>query len=238
MSVEELPSPSASNLPLNSPPAARSKRKTATVAGLGMVFIALAVFTELPLLAEMAASETHVVRALRTDADLSVIVGPEFVGHVMMDMTSLGGYVLLILLCVSTIGYLRFQQDAQRNLVKYSVLGGYFLHLLLKGAFRRGRPDSVPHLVHAGMSSFPSGHAMMSAIVYFTLALIFSRRTSIAGLQKFYWTLAAIITLLVGTSRVFLGVHFPTDVVAGWCAGGIWVILCTTVWDKFASRKS
>jgi undecaprenyl-diphosphatase len=104
--------------------------------------------------------------------------------------------------------------------------GGWLLNGLLKEAFARPRPDIVPHLREVMTLSFPSGHALTSAVVYLTLGALLMRIAK-RPLMKFYcMSVAMLATALVGASRVYLGVHYPTDVLAGWLVGLSWALLC------------
>ena len=100
---------------------------------------------------------------------------------------------------------------------------------LLKLGFARPRPDLVPHAVEVYTASFPSGHAMLSAVTYLTLGALLIRVQPRWRVKVYILFLAISITLLVGTSRVYLGVHWPTDVLAGWCVGAAWALLCWLV---------
>ena len=107
-----------------------------------------------------------------------------------------------------------------------AVAGGCVLSLGLKSLFDRPRPELVPHLMTAYFSSFPSGHSMMSAVVYGTLGSVLSTLVTRRRLKFYFLALAAIIAGMVGVSRVYLGVHYPTDVLAGWSAGLAWSTTC------------
>jgi undecaprenyl-diphosphatase len=107
-----------------------------------------------------------------------------------------------------------------------AVGGGMLLSAGLKMGFERARPDLVPHHTRVYTASFPSGHAMLSAVVYLTLAALLARVQSERRVKTMIIVLAVLLTLLVGMSRVYLGVHWPTDVLAGWCGGAAWASLC------------
>jgi undecaprenyl-diphosphatase len=137
---------------------------------------------------------------------------------------------VLTLMTIAVTGFLLI--DGKRGaavLVLASVIGGVVLSSLLKLGVDRPRPDLVPHLVEEYTASFPSGHAMLSAVVYLTLGGLLSRVEGPRRIKIYFLSVAVILTLLIGLSRGFLGVHWPTDVLAGWCAGAAWAVLCWRV---------
>jgi undecaprenyl-diphosphatase len=99
----------------------------------------------------------------------------------------------------------------------------------LKSFFHRPRPDLVPHLAQVYTSSFPSGHAMLSATVFLTIGALLGRFVQEPVLKAYFLIVAGVLTLLVGVSRVYVGVHYPTDVLAGWTAGLAWALICWLV---------
>lgn len=154
-------------------------------------------------------------------------IGPDWVHEVMRDLTALGGIAVLTLTTVAVIGYFALQRKyASMLYVIVTVGGGLLVSSAAKEAFDRPRPDLVPYgsLVHT--ASFPSGHSMMAAVAYLTLGVLVARTLSRTRLKVYVLMLAVFATLLVGISRVYLGVHWPTDVVAGWLAGVVWASVC------------
>lgn len=154
-------------------------------------------------------------------------VGPDWVEEVMRDLTALGGIAVLTLTTVAVIGFFLLQRKYALMLyVIVAVGGGLLMSSAAKEAFDRPRPDLVPYgsLVHT--ASFPSGHSMMAAVAYLTLGVLVARTLSRTRLKVYVLMLAVFATLLVGISRVYLGVHWPTDVVAGWLAGVVWASVC------------
>jgi undecaprenyl-diphosphatase len=171
-----------------------------------------------------------VIRALREPGDPADPLGPRWVEEGARDVTALGGYAVLTLLVAGVVGYtLIARHYPAALLVLAATLGGVVLSSVLKGVYARPRPDLVPHLSHVSTSSFPSGHAMLSAVVYLTLGALLARLVDGWWAKLYFVAVAVVLAGLVGASRVYLGVHYPTDVVAGWSAGVAWAVLCWLV---------
>jgi Membrane-associated phospholipid phosphatase len=151
---------------------------------------------------------------------------------------SLGGYFCLILFTAVTAGYLYLDQKKflSRFLIA-SALSGYIVSTVLKMTFQRARPDLVPHLDVVASSSFPSGHSMNAAVVYLTLGTLLATAARRQRLKVYVIGVALFITVMVGLSRIYLGVHYPTDVLAGWMAGLVWAILCYLVARILQKRR-
>jgi undecaprenyl-diphosphatase len=122
--------------------------------------------------------------------------------------------------------------------VVIAVGGGTLLSFLLKGGFDRPRPELVPHGSYVYTASFPSGHSMMSAVVYLTLGALLVRIHPKRRTKAYILTIAVITTLAVGVSRVYMGVHWPSDVLGGWTLGAAWALLCWLVarWLKMRGQ--
>jgi undecaprenyl-diphosphatase len=114
-------------------------------------------------------------------------------------------------------------------LLVVATAGGLLVALLLKGLFDRPRPPFDSGAGYIATSSFPSGHSLLSAIVYLTVGALLARATSRYRVKLYFLTVAMLVTFLVGISRIYLGVHYPTDVLAGWSVGLIWALLCWLV---------
>lgn len=180
---------------------------------------------------EVTEGDTHaldeaILMSLRTPGDPTDPIGPVWVEETMRDLTALGGIAILTLVTLAIAGYLAFRRGwEQIALLAAAVLGAILLSTLLKSGFDRPRPDLVPHGARVLTASFPSGHAMISAAVYLTLGAMLASVQTSRRLKTYFVSLAVLLTLLIGVSRVYLGVHWPSDVLAGWSAGASWAIL-------------
>lgn len=177
--------------------------------------------------------DEHILLSLRNPLNHALGIGPSWLMSVMRDVSALGGVAVLTLMIASISGALLLRGRHRMTLFLWaSIAGGTVGMLVLKSFFQRPRPSIVPHLVDITQTSFPSGHSMVSAIVYLTLAALLARATSRPILRIYYLAVGICLTLLIGFSRVYLGVHYPTDVLAGWCAGAGWASVCylITTW--------
>lgn len=210
-----------------------SAAEFATLAAIAIAAAALLGF--FVLVDEVVEGKTHafdeaVLRALRNPVDPKDPIGPWWMEAMVRDLTALGGTTVLALITAAAVGYLLIDgKRATALFVIVSVLGGTLVGTLLKQAFARPRPDLVAHLVDVHTLSFPSAHAMMSATTFLTLGALLARVQPRPALKAYLLGLAVVLTLLVGASRVYLGVHWPTDVLAGWCAGAAWAMMCLAV---------
>jgi undecaprenyl-diphosphatase len=183
------------------------------------------------------AFDRKLLLAMRRPGDLAPI-GPPAVQDAARDITALGGVVVVVLLTVVTGGFLVL--DGKRRMALFvcgSVLSGLIASTILKDLFVRPRPDLVPRAAYSSGASFPSGHSMMSAITYLTLGALLARSQERKRLKAYFFLLAALLTLMVGVSRVYLGVHWPTDVLAGWTAGAVWALFCWLAARWLQSRR-
>jgi undecaprenyl-diphosphatase len=179
-----------------------------------------------------------VLGVLRQAADPGQLKGPRWLRAGAEDLTALGSPTVLGLTVLAVTGYL-FLHGLYRNglFIFLASVGGWVLNWLLKAAFARTRPDIVPHLREVMSSSFPSGHALTSAAVYLTLGALLMRIAE-GRLAKYYCiAMAMLLAFLVGSSRVLLGVHYPTDVVAGWLIGMTWALFCWIV-ERTLERRA
>lgn len=183
------------------------------------------------------AFDRKLLLAMRHPRDLAPI-GPPAVQDAARDTTALGGVVILGLVTAITAGFLALDGKGRMAVfVLGSVLGGLAASTLLKDLFHRARPDIVPHAVYVATTSFPSGHSMLSAATYLTLGALLARSHQRRRFKAYFLLLAALLTALVGVSRVYLGVHWPTDVLAGWTAGAVWALLCWLIARRLQSGR-
>lgn len=200
-------------------------------AGATLLFIALAANAPKGTYVE---AELSLMRALRHDG---VPVGPHWLASAVRDLTALGSAVVLLLLIALILGYLCLRRRYRLALlVMVSTLGGEILNTALKNSFERARPDASLRLVEVTSTSFPSGHAMAASIFYLTIGMVLARATTRRREKIYFLATAILLTALAGCSRVYLGVHYPTDVLAGWSAGAAWALLCGFVADVLARR--
>jgi undecaprenyl-diphosphatase len=176
---------------------------------------------------EPLAFDRTVMLSFRDPANPSLSIGPPWLWEAARDVTSLGSIIVLAILLIAVVGYLLLEHQRRAAwLMLGAVVGGVVLNDLLKFAFARPRPDAVSSAVQVFTSSFPSGHAALSAITYLTLGAILARTHTSVRMRIYVMSLAVTVTGLVGLSRVYLGVHYPTDVLAGWCVGAAWAMAC------------
>ena len=167
------------------------------------------------------------VLAMRNPHDLSQPLGPPWLAEVGRDVTAIGSVTMIGITILAAAGFLIVNRNYRRMLILLiSTTSGIGLSVFLKSAFDRPRPDIVPHLTPVYTSSFPSGHSMMSAVAYLTLAVLIAPVLQKFWLRFYVFALASSVTILVGLSRIYLGVHYPTDVLAGWAAGLVWALAC------------
>jgi undecaprenyl-diphosphatase len=172
-----------------------------------------------------ASFDEAVLLAMRTPADLADPWGPRWFEMLVRDCTALGDAGVLTVITLVVCGFLLLQGKTRVTvLVVVAVAGAMLLSTLLKRGFDRPRPALVPHDVRYDSASFPSGHAMLAAVVYLTLGALLARVQPHRRLKSYVLGVAVGLTVLVGCSRVYLGVHWPTDVLAGWAAGAAWAL--------------
>jgi undecaprenyl-diphosphatase len=194
----------------------------AVVAGL-WIFVGLAGEV---LEGDTQAFDRWLLQALRSPEDPAWPRGPRWLVEVGRDVTAFGSPVVVGLLTTAVLGYLWLQKRyGALWFVVVATAGGGLLGRLLKEVFARERPDPLPCLWESS-PSFPSGHAVLAAVVYLTVGILLARLEPRLLLKVYFLGVMMALAFLVGLSRVYLGVHYPTDVLAGWTVGLVWGLLC------------
>lgn len=181
--------------------------------------------------------DNQILVALRTAADPSKPIGPAWVKPVALDITALGSAAVLTLIVLLICGYLALERKfTAAFLILFATGTGALLSNTLKYAVNRDRPTVVPHLAEFSRMSFPSGHSMLSAVVFLTLAVLLAQTVDQRRSKIYLICAALLLAFLVGLSRLILGVHYPTDVLAGWTAGTVWALLCWLAAARLQSK--
>lgn len=187
------------------------------------------------------AFDRAIIYALRTPGDPHRPIGPDWLNTAALDFTALGSVTVLTLFIVLVCGLclsLRHWREALFLLVAAG--GGLFLTDLLKDLFQRDRPPQILHAAAAAGTSFPSGHATLSTTVFLTFGVLIAHFSKRKRVRIYALTAAVILALGVGCTRVYLGVHWPTDVLAGWCVGSAWALIWWGVaigWERATHRR-
>ncbi|WP_338501437.1 phosphatase PAP2 family protein [Sphingomonas kaistensis] len=187
---------------------------------------------------DIFAFDKTVLLSLRLAHDPATPIGPHWLPRIVLDITAIGGVTVLTLITVLVVGFLVVSRSGRTAaFVAAAVASGASASAALKSFFVRPRPEIVPHLIEAASTSFPSGHAMNSAMVYLTLATLIARTQERVAVRLYLVGAAIILTLMVGMTRVFLGVHWPSDVLAGWGIGALWAVLCSLTAKLFQRER-
>ena len=175
-----------------------------------------------------------VLLALRHATAPEKPLGPLWLQTAARDVTSLGSPAVLTLVTAACLGFLALKRQWDAAIfVLASICGGSVLSSALKNLLQRARPSFAAAAAETQTYSFPSGHAFLSAVTFLTLGALLARMEPRPGVKIYILAVAIVITILVGISRVYIGAHWPSDVLAGWCAGAAWAILCWLVAERF-----
>lgn len=213
-------------------------RILAAFLAVGTLLALVAVLGSEMLEGETAGFDRWALLGLRRAGDPAIPLGPDWLVRAMVDFTALGGVAVLTLVTLLVAGFLlTSRKPALALLVLVSVAAGGLVSSLLKSLFLRPRPQLVEHLVQVSSASFPSGHAMNSAVVYLTLAALLARSMADWRLRTYILLVSISLVVLIGFTRVYVGVHWPTDVLAGWAVGAAWAILCSLAASRLQQRS-
>ncbi|RFC61945.1 PAP2 family protein [Fulvimarina endophytica] len=197
---------------------------------IAILLAAAAIWAFVAIAGEVTEGDTQgldeeILLMMRSPADIREPYGPHWLEVLGRDLTALGGTGILIMITAFAALYMMMRGGLRTALVMVAAIAsGFAASQLLKWGFSRPRPDLVPHGTYVYTSSFPSGHSMMSAVVYLTLAILTARTEALWRVRVFLILSAVVLTVLVGISRVYLAVHWPSDVLAGWTIGAAWAI--------------
>lgn len=165
-------------------------------------------------------------------------IGPVWLQEAVRDITALGSFSVLTIIVVTVVVHLFLMGRSRTALfIAVAVVSGTVISSILKVLFDRPRPD-LTGIARVFTASFPSGHATISAVVFLTLGALLAERAPTPRLGVYYLSVAAILAILVGVSRVYLGVHYPTDVLAGWLIGTAWALLCVALAHYVREKRS
>jgi undecaprenyl-diphosphatase len=194
---------------------------------IACLLFAFGVIAQNVIAGKSLALDQSIILALRDPTNPTAPIGPEWIQEGVRDLTSLGSITVLAIMTLNFSGYLFLARKyAAAWLMIAAVCGGIALNDLLKVAFARPRPDLIYQAVRVFTSSFPSGHSELSATTYLTIAVLLAQNQSSFKIGVYFIALAALLTTLIGISRIYLGVHYPTDVLGGWCIGAAWALGC------------
>ena len=196
-----------------------------TILGTGLVFF---IFLSHEVMeGETLRFDRWLLLALRAPGAPDDPLGPAWVEEMFRDFTALGGVGVMSLLTLASFGYLWLLGLHRVALyLLFAIIGGLLLSLALKSGFDRPRFFNDTATTKIYTSSFPSGHSMLSAIVYLTGGALLASIHSARRVRAYVIGCSVLAMLLVGSSRVYLGVHWPSDVLAGWAAGAAWAAAC------------
>lgn len=204
----------------------------AVIIGLVWAFVGLA---DEVLEGDTRDFDTWLLLHLRDPADSQRLWGPGWVQEMMRDISGLGSTIVVCAVAIGSAIYLALRGQKMSGAVVIAAAAlSTLLSNLLKFHFDRPRPDLVPHGVETYTASFPSGHALLSAMVYLMLGALMAEAHSERRLKIFFMALAMLLTTVIGLSRIYFGVHWPSDILAGWMIGAVCALI---VWLAVRFKK-
>ncbi|HEY4177246.1 MAG TPA: phosphatase PAP2 family protein [Kofleriaceae bacterium] len=214
---------------------ARDIRIVAYLTAIGLLLLVFVVIARLVAGSQTRAFDEAILLALRRTPDTPL--GGKGFANVVMQLTALGsGPVAGLIVIIATAFFVVAGHWRYALLALVMSLGTWLWMWLLKGYFERERPTIVTHIDPTGGHSFPSGHSMISAALYLTLAMLIARTLKRRRLRVFVVCGGVFLTAMIGVSRCYLGVHYPTDVIAGWTFGAMWALVCAVIVEWLGAR--
>jgi undecaprenyl-diphosphatase len=209
-----------------------------------LAILTLGVYVFIEIAEEVAEGEIRRIDeslflSLRVPGDPSRPLGPEWLQETAVEVTAIGGFPLIVLTLAAVTGF--FLVTKRYGAALYAVLSvgtGALLSQTLKQYYGRPRPDLVDHLDTVHTLSFPSGHALVTTVAYLTLASIMIGFLDDRRARIYVLSVAVLVAVMVGVSRVYLGVHWPSDVAAGWALGAAWASLSWLIVHVLRRRKT
>jgi len=182
--------------------------------------------------------DRDILLALRSPTDPADPIGPRWLEEALRDVTALGGFtVLTLIVVVTTLAFLFHGKGRQAGVLAAVAILAQIASSTTKLAYARPRPDLMPHEAYVYSASYPSGHSLMAAAVFLTLATMIASLETRRRTKALVYGLAVILTVGVGFSRIYLGVHWPTDVLGGWTLGAAWALAGWIVLRWLAGRR-
>lgn len=218
------------------------RREVWLIAALVVAALTVWAFAELAdevLSGDSARIDETILLAMREAGDPLDPLGPPWFEELMRDVTALGSMVFIVFVTLAAAGFLLLAgQFVGAGLMVVAVAGGTLISQGLKDLFVRSRPDIVAHGMETFTASFPSGHATLSAVTYLTIGALLMRMRASRAEKAYILLIAVLLTVAVGVSRLYLGVHWPTDVLAGWTIGAGWALICwlAALWMQSEGR--
>ncbi|HSX60455.1 MAG TPA: phosphatase PAP2 family protein [Tahibacter sp.] len=223
--------------PASSAPAAGERRWPRRLV-IGIAAAALLAFAVSSLFADGGAHtiDRQLMLLLR-DASAKDPIGPNWFEDVMRDMTGLGGIGVVVGASLLLAGYLWLQQRRRDvAILAFSVAGAQVVSAVAKLLVSRPRPDLVSHEAEIYSASFPSGHTLMATVAWVTFAMLLAADFESRRVRDYLLLVAWIVAAAVGCSRIYLGVHWPSDVLAGWAVGALWMVLLSRFVPRLRGR--
>ena len=189
---------------------------------LSLAGVALFIAAEL-LEGDSFGFDRTILQALRQPGHPDIPIGPAWLEQSAVDISAMGGFTLITLFGGFGVAFLlALRRRMEAGWIGIALVGATLLSAGLKQWLHRPRPELVPHLARVTSLSFPSGHAMVSSAVYLTLAIMLGEAQP--ALRRYFVGLAVTLVVLIGCTRIYLGVHWPSDVLAGWALGSAWAL--------------